>query len=900
MENDNPIEIAEDEDSDILCEAKDIQPLGNGTGTPDVNDTKNTTQENPTLYSTNIEYSPITKEYSQKNTIYNVNAFEIWKTGENKTKKPIEGQIKLIVHTGSTSKTYTQNLANGETSFKLPKLAVGKHTVEIFVNGEKRATTYIKIVKATAKVTAPSAYAKFKKKNYFKITVTDRKGNPVKKITLKVKVYTGKKAKTYKIKTNSKGIAKLQTKGLSLGTHKIKITSGNKYYTIKKTTKVIVKKTSKSVKVLVDNKMLKKHKKFYVKALNIFGNPVKKVSLNVKVFTGKKAKTYKVKTNAKGVAKVSAKLSLGTHKVSVKTKDKNYIINKNAKIKVVSKLSAPKLVSLKYYEDEDGEYHVKLTWKSQKSAGYQVLKKTNGNYKVVSTVTGSKKTTSFTHKVGHMCYNTYSVREIINKNNGRKVLGSCDQEGLKPLDRPNVKVDFQNLKANITWDRIEGATNYLVFRKIGHDGEYKCIATLDSNTFTYEDVYYKSADELKKILNSETFVDPSFNSLFYTVRACNVTDSGKTSYGLYYLDGDFHLEAPSIVYLKDNTITWGKVPNAEGYIILQKINGMWKEIKRAESFKTTTFTLALNGIDKNSYYSVQAYAHKNGAFAYSDFDEGFTLKDYSASNALQRILFFGDSITYGSPYKSEASRHIFSIPHRVAQLLGCTFFNPSIPGSTYHDLGQINGKNVENGDYYRYRITREVVDPIYDGGLPGNWESLDSAKNSEGRTNTRLDEYNIVVLAAGTNDYLDNSELGGNESNDTSTFNGAFNHIMEKIDNASKARVDKGLDPIKVIFVDLYYSDRTEDIRVRTNRDITPNDIGLTLMDYQKALDAQYNKWMNQTKGNLTFYNFKTRDYNIANEENSPYTASDNLHFTKFTYGQYGNAFARFLVENVF
>ena len=168
MENDNPIEIAEDEDSDILCEAKDIQPLGNGTGTPDVNDTKNTTQENPTLYSTNIEYSPITKEYSQKNTIYNVNAFEIWKTGENKTKKPIEGQIKLIVHTGSTSKTYTQNLANGETSFKLPKLAVGKHTVEIFVNGEKRATTYIKIVKATAKVTAPSAYAKFKKKNYSK------------------------------------------------------------------------------------------------------------------------------------------------------------------------------------------------------------------------------------------------------------------------------------------------------------------------------------------------------------------------------------------------------------------------------------------------------------------------------------------------------------------------------------------------------------------------------------------------------------------------------------------------------------------------------------------------------------------------------------------------------------
>ena len=70
--------------------------------------------------------------------------------------------------------------------------------------------------------------------------------------------------------------------------------------------------------------------------------------------------------------------------------------------------------------------------------------------------------------------------------------------------------------------------------------------------------------------------------------------------------------------------------------------------------------------------------------------------------------------------------------------------------------------------------------------------------------------------------------------------------------------------------------------------------------DYQDALWAQYNKWQSQSDGILSFYNFKTREYDIVNSDNSPYTASDNLHFTKFTYGQYGNAFAQFLLENVF
>ena len=122
---------------------------------------------------------------------------------------------------------------------------------------------------------------------------------------------------------------------------------------------------------------------------------------------------------------------------------------------------------------------------------------------------------------------------------------------------------------------------------------------------------------------------------------------------------------------------------------------------------------------------------------------------------------------------------------------------------------------------------------------------------------------------------------------------------MEKIENASKNRINKGESPIKVVFVDLYFSERIYNSSIAEDRDLTPNHINLTLTDYQNDLDCQYDRWQNKSEC-LKFYKFKTREYDIVNETNYPYTSSDNLHFTKFSYGQYGNVFADFLLKNVF
>ena len=76
---------------------------------------------------------------------------------------------------------------------------------------------------------APKVKFKYKKSKYFKVTLK-HKGTkkPMRGIKLKLKIYIGKKYKTYTVKTNKKGVAKFNTKKLSYGKHKVKVMSGNK------------------------------------------------------------------------------------------------------------------------------------------------------------------------------------------------------------------------------------------------------------------------------------------------------------------------------------------------------------------------------------------------------------------------------------------------------------------------------------------------------------------------------------------------------------------------------------------------------------------------------------------------------------------------------------------------
>ena len=100
-----------------------------------------------------------------------------------------------------------------------------------------------KINKAPTTVKAPKVTFKVKKSKYFKVTVKHKSTKKVvKSLKIKVKVYTGKKYKTYTIKTNSKGVAKLNTKKLKVGKHKVVISSGNANYKVSAKSTIVIKR----------------------------------------------------------------------------------------------------------------------------------------------------------------------------------------------------------------------------------------------------------------------------------------------------------------------------------------------------------------------------------------------------------------------------------------------------------------------------------------------------------------------------------------------------------------------------------------------------------------------------------------------------------------------------------
>ncbi|MCQ2961359.1 MAG: right-handed parallel beta-helix repeat-containing protein [archaeon] len=120
--------------------------------------------------------------------------------------------------------------------------AVSPDGSEDFVWRNIRAVVTVKITKAKTIVKAPKVTAKYKKSKYFKVTIKNKASNKAAaKIKVKIKVYTGKKYKTYTVKTDNKGVAKINTKKLKRGKHKVVISSGNSNYIISKKSSIRIK-----------------------------------------------------------------------------------------------------------------------------------------------------------------------------------------------------------------------------------------------------------------------------------------------------------------------------------------------------------------------------------------------------------------------------------------------------------------------------------------------------------------------------------------------------------------------------------------------------------------------------------------------------------------------------------
>lgn len=167
------------------------------------------------------------------------------KLNSNETNSTLDGfKLTVKVFTGKKYKKYTVTTkSNGTATLKTRKnLAVGKHKVTITTGDSFSKKTTIKVNKIKTTVKAPKVTGKFKKSKFFKVTVKNKATKKaVSNVKVKLKVFTGKKYITKTVKTNSKGIAKLNTKFLKIGSHKVVISSANGNYKISAKSKITIR-----------------------------------------------------------------------------------------------------------------------------------------------------------------------------------------------------------------------------------------------------------------------------------------------------------------------------------------------------------------------------------------------------------------------------------------------------------------------------------------------------------------------------------------------------------------------------------------------------------------------------------------------------------------------------------
>ena len=206
-----------------------------------------------TLKNIKINNAPAIMASSKLTTTYASGKEFTVKVVDSNTKKAISGaKVLLKVYTGKKYKNvYITTDSKGIARYNTGKLDLGKHKIvasSALAIKAKTITSQVTINKAKRTIVAPATTVAYNKAGKFSMTVKHGESKkPLKGVTLKLKVYTGKKYKTYSIKTNKNGAASISTKKLSKGTHKvsIEIKANSKYKSSSKTSKIIVKKNYK-------------------------------------------------------------------------------------------------------------------------------------------------------------------------------------------------------------------------------------------------------------------------------------------------------------------------------------------------------------------------------------------------------------------------------------------------------------------------------------------------------------------------------------------------------------------------------------------------------------------------------------------------------------------------------
>ena len=217
-------------------------------------------------YVSSSKVKSVNLKTSKVSTTYGSGKYLIVKAIDAKTKKPVNNlKINLKFYTGKKYKIITKKTnASGVVKCSVSTLGIGSHKVIVKLKStkikSKSIKTYVKISKAKITISAPKTTNYFNESKKFNITIKNKESKKVmKNIKVNVKVYTGKKYKSYSLKTNKYGVVSFNTKSLSKGTHKVTVNvkSSSKDKAASKNSSVSIVKRPQYIKLKVNGHSFK-------------------------------------------------------------------------------------------------------------------------------------------------------------------------------------------------------------------------------------------------------------------------------------------------------------------------------------------------------------------------------------------------------------------------------------------------------------------------------------------------------------------------------------------------------------------------------------------------------------------------------------------------------------------
>ncbi|MBV3117945.1 C40 family peptidase [[Clostridium] innocuum] len=245
-----------------------------------------------------------------------------------------------------------------------------------------------------------------------------------------------------------------------------------------------------------------------------------------------------------------------------------------------------------------GKNKVKISWdKVENAEGYIVYRRIgNGNFEYRYMVKGTEYTDT---TASNSEYNYYRIYPYVTLN-GKRQLGVAgnyvyQKGGLAAVNNLNA-VPAGNNKVKISWDKVEDAEGYIVYRRIGNGNfEYRYMVKGTEYTDT-------------------TASNNEYN--FYRVYPY-ITENGKRQLGVagnyvYQKGGLAAANNLNAVPAGKNKvkISWDKVEDAEGYIVYRRIgNGNFEYRYMVKGTEYTDTTASNN---EHNFYRVYPYITENG------------------------------------------------------------------------------------------------------------------------------------------------------------------------------------------------------------------------------------------------------------------------------------------------